>query len=446
MYKLLFIILPFFFVGCSPDSSDDTAETEIYTASSTVTEERPMLVIRLTFQNEPTFAEDEAYWQQKLFSNASGNLNHYYNEISAGQFRFSPVRDASLNNDGITTLDLSSVVHPNPRTQDPEFSEDLTHKVHPIFKVALEKVSSNGFDFSHYDENRNGAITPDELIIMFVLAGQEDAYSTNYENGIWAHEWCTDNDITANDVSLLSCDDGGDYAVFGERHDDHDATIGIIAHELGHVTFQLPDLYYGSSSRIGYYGLMSNGSWGQNWLNGEAGDTPTHMCAWSKIDTGWYSASSISNSTEVNLHASGSGAYNIVKVPLLNTSNEYFLLENRGLYGYDTGLNIILDSSTGYTGGVAIWHIDETVIQKNRDNNSINADARHKGVDLEEAAGASVDYDHGDPSQNFYFSGNNNTFTPYTTPNSNDYNGRSSGVSITNISAIASTMSAQIEN
>ncbi len=446
MYKLLFLVLPFFLLGCSKDSSDNTAETKIYTASSTAKEERPMLVIRLTFSNEPNFVEDEEFWQQKIFSSTTGNLNHYYDEISAGQFQFRPVRDASLNNDGITTVAFDSLNHPNPRTEDPGFSEDLTDKVHPIFKLVIEKVSSNGFDFSLYDNNEDGAITPDELIIMFVLAGQEDAYSINYENGIWAHEWCTDNDISANDVSLLSCTDGGDYAVFGERHEDHDATIGIIAHELGHTTFQLPDLYYGSASRIGYYGLMSNGSWGQHYQSGEAGDTPTHMCAWSKIDTGWYSASSTSTSTEVDLHASGSDAYNIVKVPLLNTDNQYFLLENRGLYGYDTGLNIILDRATGYTGGVAIWHIDETVIQNNRENNSINANASHKGVDLEEAAGASVDYGNGDPSQNFYFTGNSNAFTPNTTPNSNDYNGYSSGVSITNISALAQTMSAHIEN
>ncbi len=403
-----------------------------------------MLVIRLNFSNQ-TLIQNEEVWKKKIFGNEIGELNHYYREISSGKFEFNPVLDAGSVQDGITTLNIDAS-HPNPRTTDPEFEEDLKSKVHPIFKTALLQVSTKGFDFSTYDTNKNGVITPDELIIMFVLAGQEDAYIVNSEKGIWAHEWCTDNDITANGVSLLSCNDGGNYAVFGERHDDHDATIGIIAHELGHVVFQLPDLYYDDSTRIGYYGLMSMGSWGQSSTAEQAGDTPTHMCAWSKIDTGWYSANTISNNTNIDLYASGSDAYNILKVPLPNTNDEYFLLENRGLYGYDAGLNIIDDAVTGYTGGVAIWHIDEAVIRAKRDSNSINSSASHKGVDLEEAAGASVDYGNGDPSQNFYYSGNVNAFTPNTSPNTDSYSGNSNGVSITNISALSEIMTLDITN
>jgi len=34
-----------------------------------------------------------------------------------------------------------------------------------------------------------------------------------------------------------------EYAEFAEKQDDHLATIGVMAHELGHLIFSLPDLY-----------------------------------------------------------------------------------------------------------------------------------------------------------------------------------------------------------
>ncbi len=444
MYKLLFSLLILLLnFGCSNDSSD----------LDLVTTNNNMMIVRVAFTNE-SFVEDEARWQQKIFGKETGELNHYYNEISSGQFQFIPVADAGLVHNGVTTLAMN-VLHPNPRTTDPEFENDLKAKVHPLLQGALEQIAADGFDFSIYDKNSDGKITPNELIVTFIFAGQEDAYGAIANpdkgistNGIWAHQWCTEDlTTTVNDVSIMSCDDSGSYAVFGELHGDHDATIGIIAHELGHVAFELPDLYYGSATRIGYYGLMSNGSWGQASLGGLAGDTPTHMCAWSKLDIGWYRPVLVQNSSEAaTLFDTGSNSYNIYKVPLANTVNEYFLLENRGTRGYDSGLKVIDDKSTGYTGGVAIWHIDDAVIAKYRPTNEVNKDADHKGVDIEEANGASVDTGNGDPSRNFFYSGNQSDFTPDTVPNTNAYNGLRSNIRITNISEVSNAMTLQISN
>ena len=437
MYKLLFLIFPLLLVlGCNKNSNEPVV----------VTTNNNMMIVRVAFNNE-SFIEGEARWQQKIFGKEQGELNHYYSEISGGQFQFIPVQDAGPVHNGVTTLTRNSP-HPNPRTNDLYFEEDLKTKVHPLLKETVEQIAAEGFDFSIYDKNSDGKITPDELIITFIFAGQEDAYAINNQNGIWAHQWCTENLTTiVNGVSIMSCDDDGSYAVFGERHDDHDATIGIIAHELGHVAFELPDLYYGSATRIGYYGLMSNGSWGQAALSGLAGDTPTHMCAWSKIDIGWYRPIVVQNSNEAaTLFDTGSNSYNIYKVPLSNTSSEYFLLENRGTRGYDSGLNVINDKSTGYTGGVAIWHIDDAIITKNRSDNTVNASASHKGVDFEEANGASVDSGNGDPHLNFFYQGNQSDFTPYTGPNTNAYDGSKSNIWITNISTVSNAMTLNISN
>jgi len=65
------------------------------------------------------------------------------------------------------------------------------------------------------------------------------------------------------------------------------ATIGTLTHELGH-NIGLPDLYDrdGSSQGAGTHCLMASGSWAN--APGEyPGASPTHLCAWSKIQMGF---------------------------------------------------------------------------------------------------------------------------------------------------------------
>ena len=52
-----------------------------------------------------------------------------------------------------------------------------------------------------------------------------------------------------------------------------DATIGVMAHELGHAYFDLPDLYdtTNTSSGIGAFGIMGGGVWGYKTLTEKPG-------------------------------------------------------------------------------------------------------------------------------------------------------------------------------
>ena len=427
-------------------------DNEIFTLSNTL-EQRPMLVIRLEF-NDQTFVSDEVIWQQILFGTQTGELNHYYHEISHDQFEFTPVAHQGNVVNGITTITFNDNIHPDPDINSDTFTQDL----HPYLKSAIEAVDNSGFDFAAYDTDGNKDITPDELIITFIMAGEEDAFSGGTSaNGVWAHQYCTSpqyTPTTVNGISVMGCDKDGNYAIFGERHrysaaNSHDATVGIIAHELGHSAFALPDLYktvYPWDGGIGYYGLMSMGSWGQKGQYiGEPGDTPPHMCAWSKIDVGWYSASDTSSDiyADVDINATGTPNYNIIKTPVSTSSNEYFLVENRGADGYDEGIKVV----TGlYGGGIAIWHIDQGTINAKRPSNSVNNNTSHKGVDLEEANGPTLDTSYGDPEKNFYYSGNKTEFTPNTTPNTNLYVEERSFIFFTNISSRSDTMTLRINN
>ena len=170
------------------------------------------------------------------------------------------------------------------------------------------------------------------------------------------------------------------YAQFGERHGRNQATIGLMAHEIGHLIFGLPDLYdtdY-SSEGIGVFGLMGGGTWGKKSTDKYLGQTPALPCAWTKHTQKWVTTKNVKKGKRV-IKAAGSSATGASTVYKSTTgkADEYFLIEFRNASGYDKGLQYYLGKSFG---GLAIWHVDDKIKNNKNDN--------HRWVDLEEAAGA----------------------------------------------------------
>jgi M6 family metalloprotease-like protein len=446
-YLIFTIVSLLFFTGCGGGSSSEPSKAPIVENPSTPhpsqsplavkAEQRPTLVIRLDYNNI-TFSNSERAWADKIFGYEAHQLNSYYKEISNGNFTFLPVTETQgTPNDGIISITLNKN-HPDSGSSSSIHSD--------LFQALM--LANKYIDVSIYDTNHNGAIAPDEMLIIFIVAGNEDAYSgANAALGVWAHQSCTNiiNTPSLDDTKLMGCSVGGNYAVFGERHGNDDATIGIIAHELGHAAFDLPDLYDTTekSAGVGYFALMGSGMWGRNGLGDSPGNTPTHMCAWSKIKNHWVVPQTIEHASNlhVNLYASSSEEFNIIKIPI--NEQEYFLLENRDNSGYDRGLTTI---SFYFHGGMAIWHIDERVISDNMITNTVNDNVKHKGVDLEEAARATLDFDvnaYGE-KENLYYQSNVDEFTPYTTPSTASYGGDNSTISVENISQSGAVMSATI--
>jgi hypothetical protein len=124
-------------------------------------------------------------------------------------------------------------------------------------------------------------------------------------------------------------------------------------------------------------------------------------------------------------------------------TGEYFLIENRNRTGFDSGLP---------SSGLAIWHIDESSPGNYSENypgcsscsghykvQLIQADNRW---DLEKGFNRG---DNGDPYPGVCGLGSCNTaWSGLTSPNSNLWSGGASGVSVTNISAPGTTMTANI--
>jgi M6 family metalloprotease-like protein len=402
--------------------------------------ELPLLIVRIEF-NDEMFSSSAAVWHDKIYGMAQGQLNHYNNEVLYGQYKYiEAVETEGTANDGIITVSLNEN-HPG------DDSNELVTNQFFLTRILNAISAADAFiDFSAYDKDGNNAISIDELQIMYLVAGGESA--TGVAPGVWAHAWSLSgtNAVapTHDGVKLMEYATNGGYSRFGEKHfnvpNQHDATMGIIAHELGHAVFELPDLYDtdNTSEGIGLFGLMGGGSWG--YQQGEdAGATPVHMTGWAKAKIGVVTPTVINADADFDALSTYTTGFNLYKVET-GTAGEYFLLENRSILGYDRGLYLLADIPLAGTflGGLMISHID--------DNLNSNSNESHKLVDIEEANNAGLDSKANQGvGTNLFYNGNATSFTNGTTPNSRRYNGASTGLSVISISDRGETMSFTIQ-
>jgi hypothetical protein len=202
---------------------------------------------------------------------------------------------------------------------------------------------------------------------------------------------------------------------------------GVFCHEFGHL-MGLPDLYdiLNKSEGVGNWALMAGGEW----LGNEA--YPASHDAWSKTFLGWITPVSITGDGYYTLKPSttDSTIYKITSP----VSHEYYLLENKQKINEDQALD-------GH--GLAIWHVDDSMMTANLPYNTVNTVPKHKALDLEQADGK-YDLDtmkspenRGDAGDLYPGSTSNTSFTDSTTPSARTYNKRNSNVRIFKITELA---------
>jgi len=359
----------------------------------------------------------QAEFQSLLYDgpNPTGTVTEYYSEVSYNQLFFT--------GDAKGWYDM-------PRTLE-EYeggNSGLGPQGGPRFVWEIMQVSDSTLNYADYIQYYDGQGRP-HIGFLAVIHSGADASAGAFN--IWAHRWdftvFSGQSYTTNDIDPVSGQNviiDGPYAIMSELSGSDNnsgpiATIGVFAHEFGHI-FGVPDLYDtdGSSSGIGEWCLMASGSWGGD---GSSPETPVHMSAWIKKELGWV--------TPINI-TSYQGPLSIPNVeenPIVyrmwqggTITNQYFLIENRQRLGFDANI---------HKSGFLIYHID--------DNLSGNQNEDHRMVDIEQAdglrnlnVGSSNRGDAGDP---FPGSTQNTRFDFYTNPNSQDYTLQNTFVSVRNI-------------
>ena len=451
----------------SPSEQGTCVSSGTLTASNKV----PLLMVRVQYNNA-CFNSDETTWANKMFGTSEGQMNHYMAETTYNNYQFSPASESSgCSNDGVITVNMGED-HPN--TQADTWAS---------YAFSAITATDSSINFASYDSDGDGQLSVSELQVIFLISGGESATGLNYPGGVWAmatalaldidgdgyinnNTPCTGtsedcNGVEMDNVWFLGLKSSGQngYSQFGERQffSSWDATIGVMAHELGHAYFNLPDFYdtrpVPINSGIGAFGIMGGGAWGTKTSTDQKGSSPVHFSAWSKEKLGVCTPQTVSSGSDnyslpaVYQMIDNSSSCGIYKAST-STSDEYFLFENRYAGGYDEGLNyLIYDNSSStlgnYAGGLAVWHVKDILSTCLDSNNCVVLDPPL--LDLEEANDADLDTASSNGrTTHLFYSGNITTFDNSTTPNSNLYDDTSSDISLTNISAAGDNMTLTI--
>lgn len=369
-------------------------------------EERPLLMIVIGFEGggEEAVPYSNVYdWGEALFSDDE-SLAAYYRDQSQGLFSLVPARETSAfgdkqntnrgdcANDGVVHVNLDSAHHAwSLVNEDVNVKEDFDQTVADSFDAARTFV-----DFDAYDENDDGRITSDELIVIVCTPGYDASGLGQTKRSdlplLWPHSGTIDDVDGQDDSKTLPYTYiavAENFIREGEKPSEAQREpIGIIAHELGHC-LGLPDLYalndaseQGSwaAYKVGILSLMAKGAWAQA-LDDQRGWVfrPTSLDPWSLAELGWCDPLVVEEEGDYHLYSRSSDMdYNALLVPTADP-NQYFLLENRQPEGWDVALESV-STSGNLRGGVVIWHVDTGICERYRAGNQINDTDHRPGI------------------------------------------------------------------
>jgi len=395
--------------------------------------------------------------QQLFFStvNTGQTVAHYFTEASKGALNLVPATEShGTADDGVIGWMRLGATTPEATVQSTS-----SFKSNRIAADAINKAMGY-IDFTQFDVNNDGRVTSAELTIVVVLGGYESSFGKDATGKALASDstsprlWGQSRSFVSSfsgvsapiqikngsTVVIDTVANGMTYSIVGERHGNHPLTMGIVAHELGHSLFSLPDLYdiTAVSYGVGGWSLMGFGSWGKKNTEIYAGATPVMLDAWSRIAMGWIDPDIPENGSVTTINAAHQSNANIIKIPTAN-GNEYFLVENRQNVGYDQGLSYLILSNN--YGGLAVWHIDDSMGTRGLNND--NADVNRKRVDLVAAVGDTLIDSASSYGQakNLFYEGNVAEVNDSTTPSTRLYGGELSAVDISSISVSDNNMS-----
>lgn len=382
-----------------------------------ITGQRRALVVLMQYR-DVKFSKSkdnfESLFNEEGFSldNAKGSVKDYYSFASSGQLDY-----------------ISDIYGPYTASNNMRYYGQNSSRgggdVNAI-ELCLEAIRNlpKDLDYSKYDNDHDGIV--DNIHIIFAGYGEESGASGD---AIWSHEYpykiIMKNEIGVN-FAGYSCTPEL-RGNFGKKI----SNIGVICHELGHAlgANDYYDTNYaleGSYDGTGKWDIMASGSWNDD------GRLPPNFNPYVRThDFGWEEQQDLVEEGTITLPPH---SYNLEDniVIRLNTesSNDYFLLENRQQIQFDASLP---------GNGLLIYHIHPDIDYLS-ESNSIN-NTNPQGFYPVCASGSK-------PSSNLY--GNINTgecpfpgshhitsFMPFTSPSAKAWDGSYTKFSLTNIKELS---------
>ena len=302
------------------------------------------------------------YYEQFNGSNyttdgATGSVKQYFKDNSLGVF------DPAFDVIGPVTLSKPMAYYGG---NDKE-GNDL-HPEEMVFEAS--QLIENQVNFADYDLDNDGIV--DNVYVIYAGYGEASGAPANT---IWPHAGEVTNTTTLDGKRISS------YSCSNELQGTTNAIIdgiGTSCHEFSH-TIGLPDLYdtdydtNGQSVDVDTWSLMASGCYNNN------GMTPPYYIGVERELLGWGTATELTFPSDCTLNSIGNNQFYKIST---KTPNEYYILENRQLTGWDTFL---------YQHGMLVYHVDKTSSYASRwDDNSINAYPAHQCVDILEADGTAI--------------------------------------------------------
>ena len=404
-----------------------------------------VLAIKIDFSDQPG-QRTSAEFNEYLFAEEGASLKTYFRENSYGQMDVQPGPAGGVLPTGNTWVRAKK-----PMTY---YGEGLriVPRYQELIAEACHGVDAT-VDFSKYDRDKDGIV--DHLFLIH--AGNDEATSGE-ENDIWSILTPSVN-VVVDGVRVDTAVVVGEEPGFDKPH------LGIYYHEFFH-DFGAPDVYglNITDARDHKWGLMGQFGPFQGEVVSNVGNglAPSHIMGYLKWDfdarpengrLGWIEPVNITRSGQVSVPSFElppktnrlfkidipltRDAHTIFgddfQLPNTTLNREFFLIENRNKTSGATFDTYLPES------GILIWHIDETRV---RTVGSYDAghqiwledpnDPEHFGITPDDPG--FIDINTITEGAAYSADDDQTAFTPSTLPNSSDNNGKSSGISITNIS------------
>ncbi len=285
---------------------------------------QPLLVVQVSFSDQRMKHD----FGQRVFGQSGQSVVDYFEKNSKGKFKVVPaIESYGTENDGVIDVTVTQI-HPDCHFSDSQGLCD--DKLNRVFAEAYQKLDPY-LDLASYDSDQNGTVDAGELSVMFVFAGGDRSTGYLDKPAIWPHKF-SHGDVTLDGATI------NDYCVFADYQAQHQSTLGVIVHELGHLMLGLPDLYArNSEGSIGSWGVMGYGSWAMKPGDSYQGETPVNMSAWSKHAAGFVLPEIAHQSS--NPHELVNDEVKLVYLdPYLKEYGPRVYLENRTFTNYDQAL------------------------------------------------------------------------------------------------------------